>query len=1085
MLTALSISAQDRTVTGKVTAADDGASLPGVNVIVKGTTNGSVTDADGNYTIANVSPESTLVFSFIGLRTIESAVGGRSTVDVQLTTDVTQLTEVVVTGTGVATDKRKLGISVESVSADKLPATPSASIDQALIGKIAGAQISSISGNPGDPTNILLRGINTVQGGTKPLIMVDGVQLAATDINSLDLSNVERIEVVQGAASSSIYGAQGANGVIQVFTKKGKKGAISVNFSSSYSENQFLNTGDVHKSRKHGYITDANNNITDAEGNILNYTELGSIEGISYVYGSTGASEALPNGNGATRYAIQDIRNDFNKEYGANLKYYDHFKQVFQTGYTTNNSLSISGATDKTDFALSVANNHTLSPILKNGSVDRSNITANIGTELFKGFHVRSTTQVIYTENDMAPGLGAAGGKDYGRGNSLGRVGFTYSFLNTSPFFDLNAKMPDGNYPIYQTADFLSVNAGNPNYAMQYSSQLDKKIDLVQSFDATYNINKFVELDAKYGINYRTENSLNKYKNQSANANSNYYESWVGVFAPDNQGEIINYQYNNTFQNFLANAYIRTDFQEDFNINFPIQTSTQIGFDYRKRKYDELDTYGIGLSLSPPTNLTATSDQVVDYDYTETFITYGYLVNQKVDFGDFGGVTAGFRSDWSSAFGGGSKPFTFPHYDAHILPSTFWKDNTLAIIIPYFKLRAAYGEAGIQPNAFDRYPVLDQQNLGAGLVYSVVEVAQNPNLQVEVSKETEIGTDFTISANETGAWFTNINAAFTYWKRKSENVIYRVGLPPSEGANDILTNAINMSSNGIQFSLNFPIYTSPNLKWDFTTNWGHQVSKIDAIAGGNDIILNSGAGDASLVLTPGQVIGQIYGYKALTSVDAVRADGSRYIDAADAGLYEIVDGRVVKLSTYQIQFADEKTPLADPNPDFNASFINNINFKDIVTLSFQLDWVHGSKLYNQTKEWMYRDGIHGDYEKQVTIGGKTGAFPAYWSSAYYGLFGSLSGAGNLATKDFFLEDASFMRLRNVSVAFDVAKILKINVLKKMQLVLTGRNLLTWTKYTGFDPEISSGGVNSAFDRGIDHDTLPNIKSYQVGLNIGF
>src|SRR5204862_2741500 len=115
-------------------------------------------------------------------------------------------------------------IAVEAIAADRLPATPSASIDQALVGKIAGAQISSVSGNPGDPVNILLRGINTVQGGTKPLILVDGVQVAATDINSLDLSNIERVEVVQGAASASIYGAQGANGVIQVFTKKGKKG---------------------------------------------------------------------------------------------------------------------------------------------------------------------------------------------------------------------------------------------------------------------------------------------------------------------------------------------------------------------------------------------------------------------------------------------------------------------------------------------------------------------------------------------------------------------------------------------------------------------------------------------------------------------------------------------------------------------------------------------------------------------------------------------------------------------------------------------------------------------------------------------
>ncbi len=133
---------------------------------------------------------------------------------------------------------------------------------------------------------------------------------------------------------------------------------------------------------------------------------------------------------------------------------------------------------------------------------------------------------------------------------------------------------------------------------------------------------------------------------------------------------------------------------------------------------------------------------------------------------------------------------------------------------------------------------------------------------------------------------------------------------------------------------------------------------------------------------------------------------------------------------------------------------------------------------------MYRDGIHGDFEKPVTINGQTGAYTAYWASAYYGLWGSAHGSGNNATKDFFYESASFLRLRNVSLGFDIAKVTHIP-LKKLQLVLTGRNILTVTKYTGYDPEVSSGSVNSAFDRGVDHSTLPNIKSYQVGLNVGF
>ncbi|UFH56084.1 SusC/RagA family TonB-linked outer membrane protein [Spirosoma sp. KNUC1025] len=1067
--------AQERRVVGKVTSAEDGSPLPGVSVVLKGTTRGASTDAGGIYDISLPATKgAVLVFSFVGVATQEVPIGNQSELNVSLVSDTRQLTEVVVTGSGVATSKANLGIAVESVSAKNLPQTPTASIDQALIGKIPGAQISSVSGNPGDPVNILLRGINSVQGGTKPLIMVDGLQVAATDINSLDLSNVDRVEVVQGAASASIYGAQGANGVIQVFTKKGKKGRIAINVSSSYSSNEFLNTGNVHKADLHPYLTDGSNNIIDVtSGKPLDYTDVGAITGISYQYG------------GATRYAIQDIRNVADKPYNANLKYYDHFKQVFQTGSTTNNTINVSGASEKSDFNISAANNHTVTPILKNGYIDRSNLSANFGTELFKGFTLRSTTQLVYTKNTLHPGLGAPGGYYYGLGNTLGSIGSVYGFLNTSPFFDLTRKLPDGNYASYQTADFLSVNAGNPYYQQQYTDGIDNKIDIVQNFNANYKINKFVELDAKYGINYRNENARWTYFNQSQNTNSTYFSTWTSNFGSDNTGEIDNWQYNTTFQNFLGTAYIRTNFEDDFHIKFPVQTSTQISFDYRKKKYTEYDTYGLGLGLAPPFNISSTSSQAVALDYVEPFVTYGYLINQKIDFGEYGGVTAGFRSDWSSAFGGGSTPFTFPHFDGHIAPLSFFKNNPINNTLTYFKLRAAYGEAGIQPGAFDRYPILNQRNLGSGLVYTVPITTQNPNLQVEVSKEFEAGVDFTIGGNSNRTWLNAVNGSFTYWKRKSANVIYTVSVPPSLGSTGQLTNAIDMSSNGVQFSLNIPIYTSKNLKWDFTTNFGHQLSKIDAISGGADIILTSNAGSTALVLTPGQPIGQIYGYKALTSLDYTRQNGQRYIQAGNESKYTIVDGRVVDKSTYQIQFTDETYPLMNPNPKFNASFINGITFRDFLTLNFQFDWVYGSKLYNQTKEWMYRDGISGDFSKPVTIDGKTGAYTAYWSSAYYGLWGSLRGAGNNATKDFYVEDASFVRLRNISLAFDLAKVVKLPYLNKVQLVLTGRNILTFTKYTGYDPEVSSGSSNSSFDRGVDHSTLPNTKSYQVGLNIGF
>jgi len=1077
LLVSTGLIAQTRQVTGKVLDAS-GTPIPAATIKIKGTKMGTSADFEGAFKL-DVQDGNILIITGVGYEPKEVKIGGSSSLSVQLNTDSKSLSEVVVTGIGVATSKKKLGIAVQSVAADKLPAAPTASIDQALVGKIPGAQISSISGNPGDPVNIVLRGINTVQNGTKPLIMMDGVEIHSTDLNSLDLSNIERVEVVQGASSATIYGAQGANGVIQIFTKKGKKGQTSINFSSSYSVNQFLNTGNVHKANLHPYLTDGSNNLTDTNGNKLAINAAGYLTGIAYTYG--GANGGIR----PTRYAILDPRNINDKPYNANLKYYDHFKQVFQTGNTLNNSINVSGGSDKSDYAITVSNSRTVTPVMKNGSLDRTNLTANLGTELFKGFKIRSITQLVYTRNTMHPGLGAPGGVYGGKGNSLGSNGGVYSFLNTSPFFDLTAKLADGTYPYYQKASFVSINAGNPFFRQEYTNGLDNKVDVIQNFDANYKVNKFLELDAKYGINYRNENSRWTYYNQSTNLNTIALKAWISNYGTK-LGEIDNWQYNNTFENFIGSAYIRTDFEKDFNLKLPIQTSTQISFDYRKNKYTEYDTYGVDLPLVPPISISSTSSQAVALDYTEPFITYGYLINQKIDIGDWGGITGGFRSDWSSAFGGGSKPFTFPHVDGYFLPSSlgFWSNGRIADRIPFLKLRAAYGKAGIQPAPFDRYPTISQENLGSSLAYSLPAKRQNPNLQVEVSSEFETGTDFTLTLNKDAEWFSAINGSFSYWKRKSRNVIYSPNVAPSSGYSSALDNAIDMSSHGEEFSLNLAVYHSRKFTWDFTTNFGKQTSMIDRISGGVDLPVGSQTGSA-LALSKGYKIGQIYAYKTLRSVNDTYQDGGKYIATGDAGKYAVVNGTLIDTATKGIMFTGETYNIGDANPKFNMSFINDLNYKDFLSLSFQFDWIYGSHLYNQTKEWMYRDGISSDFTKPVTINGKTAAWTAYWASAYYGLWGSAYGSGNNATKDFFYEGASFLRLRNVSLAADLAKVLKIKYFKKLQVVLTGRNLLTVTNYTGYDPEVSSGAVNSSFDRGVDHSTLPNTRSYQVGLNVGF
>jgi hypothetical protein len=171
--------------------------------------------------------------------------------------------------------------------------------------------------------------------------------------------------------------------------------------------------------------------------------------------------------------------------------------------------------------------------------------------------------------------------------------------------------------------------------------------------------------------------------------------------------------------------------------------------------------------------------------------------------------------------------------------------------------------------------------------------------------------------------------------------------------------------------------------------------------------------------------------------------------------------------------------FGDPNPAFNMAFINDLNYDGWLTFSMQWDWINKSHLYNQTKEWMYRDGIHQDYDNPISIGSEAAGA---WTAFYRGVYAQVSRNG---TKNYFYEDATFARLRNLAIGADLKKFIPIKGLNKMQLLFTGRNLVTFSGYTGWDPEISSGSSNSAWDRGVDHNSIPNIKSYQISLNLGF
>jgi hypothetical protein len=767
-------------------------------------------------------------------------------------------------------------------------------------------------------------------------------------------------------------------------------------------------------------------------------------------------------------YANTNPLTDDSKAYTGNFKVYDHFKQIFRDAATVNNSLNISGGAGKTDFAMSLSNSYQESIYKDNGALKRTNFSINVGTELFKGFKIRSTTQLIYQKNNFNPYFTAGP-------NAL------YQAENASPFFDFDWKDAQGNYAYRLNASPVSVNGANPNYYKQYSYGSDETIDIIQSIQASLRITRFLDLESKYGINYEKEQTNYVYKNQSQNINALSYSAYIGGFS-SNAGGVTNGLYNTTFQNLLSTANLHLDLQKDFHFKLPIASVTLVGYDYRKNVAKQYTTTGDGFQLYPIYNVSQTNTKNVTSDLVTPFVTFGTFVNESLTYGNIAGISGGFRSDYSSAFGAGSKAATFYNGNGYFRISqlNFW--NNLSNVFPEFKIRGGYGQAGIQPSAFARYITLNTRSIGSVLAFYTPNIQSNPNLNVEVSKESEIGADLTFKIGR-GTWLSNGTLSATVWKRTSQDNIYPVDAPPSSGGGGFSTNSFTLASHGVTLALNLNVISSKNFTWDMTTNFNTQTSEIASVSTGQPIIITSSAGYGNYVLQAGSKIGQLYGLKAFKSVEQTKLDGTPYIAKADYGKYQVVNGNLVDTATKGILFTNENYAFGDPNPKFNMAFINNFSYKGL-TLSVQFDWVYGSHLYNQSKEWMYRDGIHGDWGEKLTINGQTGAWSNYYTSAYADQFGSINGARN-AVKDYFYEGASFLRLRNLSLSYDFQKLVKLKYFKKLQLVLTGRNIWTVTNYTGFDPEINSGASNSGFDRGVDYVSTPNVKTYQVGINVGF
>jgi TonB-dependent starch-binding outer membrane protein SusC len=1021
------LQAQDKTITGKVTDGRDGVALSGVSVKQKGKTGGASTDASGNFSISVTGSNAFLEFSYVGYLTRTVRVSDDA-MNITLDIDPKSLSEVVITGVGTATEKKRVAIDVASLSSKDVAKSAIGSVEQALQGKIAGAQVQFNTGTPGSGASIILRGLNSLID-LKPMILLDGIEV--TDLNGLDLTSVDRVEVVKGAAAGMLYGAQGANGVIQVFTKKGarnKRPSVSLRTQVSLDEVTRLN--DL-IAKRHHFVTD-NDGYIIRNGQRVQPDQFGSWP--DPVFGDVAANPSLTN----------------DKPYRE--KTYDHIDQAYGKAITFNNTMNISGGGEKSDYSFTVSRLDQENVF--SNKFSRINLGANLGFELFKGFTLRSTTQVVFIDENLL-----------NNDPSKGFIGTErFNLTNSWPYIDFKARDAAGNLVVKPKQE----NQLNPLSEAEWRERFRKSNRIIQNVNVNYKFPRFVELDYKYGIEIWNTDENDYYKNQSA-----ALQSATAFWGTSRFGSIRNDFTKDIFQNSLATVYIKTDFEKDFGLDIPLRTVSQVSYDYRNFSSRNFFAQGTVLPSYPPFNINVAANRTSG-DLQEEFTTFGFLFNQTFDWGNLAGLSVGFRSDYSSEFGDAKKAFTFPRGTVYFRPSELLKSR----LVTDWKVRGAYGEAGIQPDRYSRQVTLGVLPLGNGVGLYLPAQASNPLLRVQRSKELEIGTDLTVKPNLSGNWLTRIVLSATYWNRTSEDIIQPASLAPSAGFESIIDNLTTIKSRGFDISLDADVTAYNNFTWDFGFRFGKTKSFADKIANGADII------NGVFSIKQGSELGLFYMQAPVTSLNQLKADKTPYIPQAQQGDFELVNGIVVNKTTKQALLTDanDQKVVGSAYPNFTASFINSFTIYRNLVISAQLDWYQGNKIYNNVRQWLYRDRLSSDYDKSITVNGQPGAYVNFYNSLY----------NSVQPLSWFVEDGSFLRLRDVSVTYDLNSHLQLKWLKQLSLTLAGRNLFTITKYSGLDPEATGNedsqgnpAVGVGAVKGSDYFRVPTLKSYQVSLNIGF
>ncbi|MDQ1769447.1 SusC/RagA family TonB-linked outer membrane protein [Labilibaculum sp. A4] len=1014
------VSAQTRQVTGIVTSADDGFGMPGVSVVIKGTTSGTSTDLDGNYSLSTKSGD-ILVFSFVGMTPQEISVGNQTVINVIMQAEAIGMDEVMVVAYGVSKKSSFTG-SAATVKGDDILKSSATSFEEALQGSTAGVQVVSTSGQPGSATTVRIRGIGSINGVATPLYIIDGVAInsenysqvadatnygtSASPLSSLNPSDIENITILKDASASALYGSRAANGVILITTKQGLSGKTKVNFSAKYGfsdmavdQHKIMNAGQYYKTFFDYYYAENGGDATAANASVISdFSTSGATinpYNIDNPYGANGQLD--PN---------------------AKLLYDTDWRdEVYRIAKSEEYNISATGGNDKTKFYLS-AGYLNQEGIAIGSSFERLSTKLNVSNDVTDFFKVGMNNTISITEQKTPPGAGGG--------------------ASPVKFADYVSSV----YPLYVWEDGVKTD----EYNYENAVQLDFNPVALRSLDKytseTFRVlsSSFAELKFLKDFNLKTQVS---YDRSDLKENRFYNPEHGNGKSVNGRGD--RYSIVETTKSITNTLNWSKTFNEIHTVGL------LLGQEATETKYELLNAEATDFVFPGTDELVATAQPVTALSYFREKALSSYFSRLNYDYDGKYYFSASFRRDGSSIFGSDNKWGNFWSVagswrmsQEDFMSNLQWVDD--------LKIRASYGINGSDAvRVYERYIAMALfdygQNYGgnAGIAFSQMA---NPNLKWEKLTAWDIAAEFRL--------FNRISGTVEYYSKISDGLLYDQKLSFTTGVPTVKTNIAEIENKGIEIELSSENMRNSIFSWTTSLNFSANKNKIKSLPEEKVI-------DGSKIWEEGSDRYQFYIQK-FAGVDATDGSPTWYVE--DEATKEITTTKVYSKAT--------KFKSGSALPDFTAGLRNNFEYKGF-DLSFMLYFSMGGKILDYTEADLLHMGSSPGTQLLTKVIDKAWKKPGDITDIPRFEVNNSFQFHERSTR--FLHDNSFVRLRNITLGYDVPKqFLERYKLSSLRLYVQGDNIWTWQNHKGIDPEQSIAGTSN--------NNMPNIKTFSFGVKLG-